>query len=147
MNRDHQHHLTTPGAALRAGEGAGSKDNLILDIGAGIGALAIHTTADRDGTEIEISPAGDHQARSHNVVHPRTTRSAIRYAAVFPALAAGDYTVWQDQATPQAPSPSTAGRSRNSTSAQPRGSNSALTLLSAGRAGPRRAGPGAPAAR
>ena len=100
MNRDHQHDLTTPGAALRSEEYAGSKDNLILDIGAGICALAIHTTADRDGTEIEISPAGDHRTRSHNVVHPRTTRSAICYAAVFPALAAGDYTVWRDQTTP-----------------------------------------------
>jgi hypothetical protein len=100
MNRDHQHHLTTPGAALRSEEHAGSKDNLILDIGADVGALAIYTAADRDGTEIEISPAGDHQARSHNVVHPRTTRSAVRYAAVFPALVAGDYTVWRNQTTP-----------------------------------------------
>ena len=100
MNRDHQHHLTTPGAALRSEEHAGSKDNLILDIGAGVGALAIYTAADRDGTEIEISPAGDHRTRSHNVVHPRTTRSAIRYAAVFPALAAGGYTVWRDETTP-----------------------------------------------
>jgi hypothetical protein len=100
MNRDHQHHLATPGAALRSAEHAASKDNLVLDIGADVGALAIYTAADRDGAEIEISPAGDHQARSHNVVHPRTTRSGVRYAAVFPALAAGDYTVWRDEATP-----------------------------------------------
>ena len=103
MNRDHQHRAT-PGPAPRpaesAGTGTASKDNLILDIGADVGALAIYTAADRDGTEIKISPAGDHQARSHNVVHPRTTRSAIRYAAVFPALVAGVYTVWRNQTTP-----------------------------------------------
>ncbi len=89
------------GAALRSEEHAGSKDNLILDIGADVGALAIYTAADRDGIEIQISAAGDHRARSHNVVHPRATRSAIRYAAVFPALAAGDYTVWRDETTPR----------------------------------------------
>ena len=104
MNHDHQHHLATPGPALRPTEPASTvtaaKDNLILDIGADVGALAIYTAADRDGTEIEISPAGDHQARSHSVVHPRATRSAIRHAAVFPALVAGDYTIWRNQTTP-----------------------------------------------
>ena len=104
MTHDHQHRRTTAGPRLLPAEDASadtaSKDNLILDIGADIGALAIYTTADRDGTEIEISPAGDHQARSHNVVHPRTTRSGIRFAAVFPALASGGYTVWRDRTTP-----------------------------------------------
>jgi hypothetical protein len=60
MNHDHQHHLATPGPDLRPTEPASTvtaaKDNLILDIGADAGALAIYTAADRDGTEIEISP-------------------------------------------------------------------------------------------
>lgn len=73
-------------------------DNLVLDIGGGTGALVIHATADRDQAEIEISPEGS-QARSHNVVRARATGGGSRYAAVFPALTAGDYVVWQDAAT------------------------------------------------
>jgi hypothetical protein len=57
----------------------------------------IHAAADRDQAEIEISPAGS-DARSHNVVRARATGGGTRYAAVFPALPAGDYVVWQDTA-------------------------------------------------
>ena len=75
-------------------------DNLILDIGADTGALIIHAAADRDQAEIEISPAGSEQARAHNVVRRREAVSGAVYAAVFPALTAGDYVVWRDAATP-----------------------------------------------
>ena len=75
-------------------------DNLILDIGADTGALIIHAAADRDQAEIEISPAGSEQARAHNIVRRREAVSGAVYAAVFPALAAGDYVVWRDAATP-----------------------------------------------
>jgi hypothetical protein len=74
-------------------------DNLILDIGADTGALIIHATADRDQAEIEISPAGSEQARTHNIVRRREAVSGAVYAAVFPALTAGDYVVWRDAAT------------------------------------------------
>ena len=72
-------------------------DNLVLDIGGDTGALVIHAAADRDQAEIEISAAGS-EARSHNVVRARAAGSGTRYAAVFPALPAGDYVVWQDDA-------------------------------------------------
>ena len=75
-------------------------DNLILDIGADTGALIIHAAADRDQAEIEISPAGSEQARAHNIVRRREAVSGAVYAAVFPALTAGDYVVWRDAATP-----------------------------------------------
>jgi hypothetical protein len=74
-------------------------DNLILDIGADTGALVIHAAVDRDQAEVEISPVGE-QARSHNIVRRREAVSGAVYAAVFPALTAGDYTVWRDAATP-----------------------------------------------
>ena len=74
-------------------------DNLILDIGADTGALIIHAAADRDQAEIEISPAGSEQARTHNIVRRREAVSGAVYAAVFPALAAGDYVVWRDADT------------------------------------------------
>lgn len=73
-------------------------DNLILDIGADTGALIIHAAADRDQAEVEISPAGSGQARTHNVVRLRNTPGRPVYAAVFPALPAGRYDVWRDQA-------------------------------------------------
>ena len=70
-------------------------DNLVLDIGGDTGALVIHAAADRDQAEIEISAAGS-EARSHNVVRARAVGGGTRYAAVFPALPAGDYVIWQD---------------------------------------------------
>jgi hypothetical protein len=75
-------------------------DNLVLDIGADTGALIIRATADRDQAEIEITPVGSEQARTHNIVRRREAVSGAVYAAVFPALAAGDYVVWRDAATP-----------------------------------------------
>jgi hypothetical protein len=80
-------------------------DHLVLEIGGQVGALAIYAPADRDGHEIEISPAGSapgapgqhgQRGRTHNVVRPRLAGLAIRYAAVFPSLDAGEYTVWRD---------------------------------------------------
>jgi hypothetical protein len=75
-------------------------DNLILDIGADTGALIIHAAVDRDQAEVEISPVGSEQARTHNIVRRREAVSGAVYAAVFPALTAGDYIVWRDAATP-----------------------------------------------
>jgi hypothetical protein len=78
-------------------------DNLLLDIGGDIGALVIHTDPGRDQAEIEISPAddgADADTRTHNVARARQTPAGVRYAAVFPALAAGRYTVWADATTP-----------------------------------------------
>jgi hypothetical protein len=75
-------------------------DNLILDIGADTGALVIHAAVDRDQAEVEISPVGSEQARSHNIVRRREAVSGPVYAAVFPALTAGDYVVWRDADTP-----------------------------------------------
>lgn len=77
----------------------GSSDNLLLDIGGDTGALIIYAAVGRDQAEIEISPSASEQARTHNVVRPRHTPGGTVYAAVFPALAAGDYVVWHDGAT------------------------------------------------
>jgi hypothetical protein len=77
-----------------------ARDALLLDIGANTGALAVYANAERDGTEIEISPAHDDRARAHNVVRARQAGRAVHYAALFPAVPAGDYTVWGDAVTP-----------------------------------------------
>jgi hypothetical protein len=77
-----------------------SNDNLLLDIGGDTGALIIHAAADRDQAEIEISPAGDGTARSHNIVRRRESAGGAKYAAVFPAVPEGDYVIWRDADTP-----------------------------------------------
>src|SRR6202161_578573 len=81
--------------------GAGS---VVLEVGAGTGALVLHTPADRAGDEIEISPASGGPAphRTHSLVRERNTSAGTSYAAVYPGVAAGDYTLWRDDATPAA---------------------------------------------
>jgi hypothetical protein len=97
----HQH---DGGAPHRHDEGAppeqvpGSTDNLLLDIGGDTGALVIAAPAGRDQGEVEISPAAG-GPRTHNVVRRRTVPGGAVYAAVFPALAEGDYDVWRDSVT------------------------------------------------
>ena len=75
-------------------------DSLVLDIGGHIGALVIHADAELAEIEIEISPAGQPDAkRTHNVVHARRNRGGVRYSAVFPDVPAGDYVIWRDATT------------------------------------------------
>jgi hypothetical protein len=40
--------------------------------------------------------------RTHSRVRPRQAGGETRYAAVYPQLTAGDYTIWKDDATPAA---------------------------------------------
>jgi hypothetical protein len=76
-------------------------DTLLLDIGGDIGALSIVTDADRDELEVEISPVGaDPAPRTHNVVRARRVGANTIYAAVFPSVPAGEYTVWRNDSTP-----------------------------------------------
>ena len=97
----HDHHHDQGGPHAHAPEQAPENvDNLILDIGADTGALIIHAAVDRDQAEVEISPVGSEQARAHNIVRRREAVSGAVYAAVFPALTAGNYVVWRDAATP-----------------------------------------------
>jgi hypothetical protein len=75
--------------------GPTSAGAVMLDLGAGIGALILYAPAGLAGREIEISRPGDR--RTHACVRERP---AGRYAAVYPGLAAGDYTIWRDHGTP-----------------------------------------------
>ena len=76
--------------------------SVVLDLGAGIGALILDTPAELNGREIEISllSAGPRARRTHSLVRERRTGAGRGYAAVYPGLAAGDYTVWRDGVTP-----------------------------------------------
>lgn len=110
--------------------GPSNDGTVMLDIGGDIGALILHTRPDLLLAEIEISRVDgappqegpDPHAHSHNdghthgdgQEHTRATRThvavrerrgpaGVRYAAIYPALRAGEYTIWgldgQDAAT------------------------------------------------
>ena len=71
-------------------------EHVMLDLGPGVGALVLHTGADLHGAEIEISPAGRDEDRSHKLVHERPVAGRSLYGAVFESLLAGEYTLWLD---------------------------------------------------
>ena len=78
--------------------------SVVMELGADFGALVLYTPPGLDGEEIEISrddaPAGTH--RTHSMVRPRPLPGGTRYAAVYPGLRAGRYTIWRDEQTPAA---------------------------------------------
>jgi hypothetical protein len=77
-----------------------------MELGAGIGALILYTPPGLDGEEIEISRDDEPSAlesgakRTHSRVRPRPVSGATKYAAVYPGLPAGRYTIWRDEQTP-----------------------------------------------
>jgi len=73
---------------------------VVLELGPGIGALILYTPAEMDGEEIEISRDGE--PRTHSRVRPRHMPGETRYAAVYPSLPAGRYTIWRDEHRPAA---------------------------------------------
>lgn len=81
--------------------GPSSSGSVVLNVGPGVGALVLHTAADLDGHEIEISPHDiPATRRTHSQVRERRAGGSVQYAAVYPELAAGDYTLWRDATTP-----------------------------------------------
>jgi hypothetical protein len=87
--------------------GPSGPGTVVLELGPGIGALVLYTPAELDGREIEISldavpgaPGAPAARRTHSQVRPRHMASATKYAAVYPDLAEGSYTIWADSARP-----------------------------------------------
>jgi hypothetical protein len=78
--------------------GPSGPGTVVLELGAGVGALVLYTPAELDGREIEISPEeAVPSRRTHSMVRPRHMGTVTRYAAVYPDLPAGPYTVWADE--------------------------------------------------
>lgn len=75
--------------------------SVVLNLGGDIGALIIEAAPAHLGREIEISPAAG-GPRTHSMVRERLTVPDPRYDAVYPDLAAGQYTIWDDAQTPAA---------------------------------------------
>jgi hypothetical protein len=80
--------------------GPSGPGSVLLDIGGDVGALIIITPARMAGEEIHISPLDDPAARTHALVRERRLGPASCHAAVYPALAAGDYTIWRHAGSP-----------------------------------------------
>jgi hypothetical protein len=76
-----------------------SSASVALDIGGGRGALIIYPSERYRGLEIEISAAGGDGHRVHTGVHERSSGSRSMLTAIFGSLAAGEYVIWEDEAT------------------------------------------------
>lgn len=89
----HDNHVSVTSAGHAHGPtGPGS---VILELGADIGALLLHAPPGLAGHEIEISPSAG-GPRTHSLVRERVTAGGVSYAAVYPAVPAGAYTVWRE---------------------------------------------------
>lgn len=87
----HTHHTLAP-----SGQGT-----VMLNIGAGIGAIVIYTPGSWHGHEIEVSPVDDPGRRTHAAVRARYVRGGVCWSVVIDSLPAGRYVVWRDPVTPQ----------------------------------------------
>jgi hypothetical protein len=72
---------------------------VVLDIGEDAGALVIQTSPALLGREIEISPKANAAKRTHVGVLARDMGGRRVWAAVFPSLPAGAYSLWRDVLT------------------------------------------------
>jgi hypothetical protein len=78
--------------------GPSGPGTVVMELGGDIGALVLYTPAGLDGREIEISRDEDPGAsRTHSQVRRRDMADATTYAAVYPDLSAGTYTIWTDE--------------------------------------------------
>ena len=78
---------------------AASSASVMLDIGAGLGALVILPSERFRGREIEISRLDSDALRTHTGVHMRSTKRTTRLTAIFGSLPAGEYVIWEDADT------------------------------------------------
>lgn len=93
-------------AAGEPAAGPSYSGTVVLELGAGAGALVLQVPAGLDGAEIEISQDGNvGSARTHSMVRPRHVSGGTIYAAVYPDLAPGSYVV---RAGTDAPGPTVA---------------------------------------
>ena len=88
----HPHHHHHPAAAR--------SQPVVLDLGAGVGALVVRTGPTLNGLEVELSPGGRDGERQHKQVLARTAGEETAHVLVYDGLAAGEYTVWLDETTP-----------------------------------------------
>jgi hypothetical protein len=86
-HHDHAHDHAAPEVA----QGPSEAGSVVLDIGAGAGAVVVRTQADMCGLELEIRRAGEDWDGRHMAVLRRDGAGTTQFAAVFGGLAAGRY--------------------------------------------------------
>jgi hypothetical protein len=67
--------------------------SVVIDIGGDIGAVVLNTPDWLAGDEIEIRQKDKREASTHTAVRARCLGHSVTFAAVFPAVGAGDYTL------------------------------------------------------
>jgi hypothetical protein len=67
---------------------------VVLEIGGELGALLLQTGPELHGVEVEVSPSGQDDHRSHKQVLERSINGHAAYTAVFDGLEAGSYSLW-----------------------------------------------------
>jgi len=83
--------------------GPSGPGTVVIELGADVGALILFMPSAMDGREIEISRDDDPGARrTHSQVRQRHVAAVTKYAAVYPSLRAGQYTIWRDEHHPAA---------------------------------------------
>jgi hypothetical protein len=70
---------------------------VVLDIGDGIGALIVLAGPELLGREVEASPRDHSWLRTHTEILERRAFGKSFFAAIFPALPAGTYTIWRSE--------------------------------------------------
>jgi hypothetical protein len=95
-----EHSHRGPVHSSEAGIGTpASSASVALDIGGGRGALIIYPSECYRGLEIEISAADGDGHRVHTGVHERSSDAGSTLTAIFGSLPAGQYVIWEDEAT------------------------------------------------
>ena len=79
--------------------GPSGSGTVVLELGPGAGALVLHVPAELNGAEICISESRGDGHRAHSAVRPRHIAIGIQYAAVYPDLPPGRYTVFRQDGT------------------------------------------------
>ena len=95
--------MATEAAYVDPGPGGGPADALVLDIGAGTGALLVHAPEGWIGVELDVTRAGE--ARSHHrhlMIRRLRTGGGDVVAGLLPSVDAGRYTVWGPDGSPLA---------------------------------------------
>jgi hypothetical protein len=67
--------------------------SVILDIGDGVGALVLHTDREWLDHEIDLVPDDSSLPHTHSAVRERRSANGSTYAAVYPQLHEGGYTI------------------------------------------------------
>ncbi|MCU1488973.1 MAG: glycosylphosphatidylinositol specific phospholipase [Acidimicrobiaceae bacterium] len=73
--------------------GPSEDGGVVLELGGEIGALVLRTAAELLGAEIELEPHTPGVPRTHSAVRQRLVSPERVYAAVYPSLRVGSYTV------------------------------------------------------